>query len=127
MITKNFYYKGKTLTAPDSYWVMSIIRRNKISNGCGPKGWKGNLVPETMYGKNVSDACHIHDYMYHVGKTIEDKKKADVTFYKNLLIIVDGSWYNILVYLRRFRAKTYYKAVSVAGEKHFLKGKEGIK
>ena len=123
MIEKRKYYKNKTLDAPDTYWELSIEERNEISNGCGPSGWKYDLVPDTMYGKDVSNACHIHDYMYHIGKVIEDKDIADDIFYKNLLIIVDGKWYNPLVYLRQVRAKTYHKSVSMAGKEHFLKNK----
>lgn len=84
-------------------------------NGCGTDGWKGQLVPETFYGLNISEACNIHDWMYLLGKTIADKEEADRVFLNNLLRLIDDRtrwcW---LKWLRRRRALKYYQAV-----KHF--------
>ena len=102
---------------------------NKVDNGCGPSGWKGKLVPDTIYGLSIKLACKIHDYEYHVGKTLEDKEIADIRFLKNLNLIItnETKWSKPLNPLRRTRANTYYLAVKHGGEEHFLKDKEGIK
>jgi len=100
------------LYAPESFWRASARVRGVVSNGCGTSGWKGELVPETMYGLDVSLACDIHDWMYHEGETQEDKDQADRVFLNNLLRIIQhaaGPW--LLRTLRRRRARTYYQAV----------------
>ena len=37
------------LYAPESYWAATPDELGKIVNGCGTSGWKGKLVPETLY------------------------------------------------------------------------------
>lgn len=104
------------LYAPDGYVRASPEVRRKVVNGCGTSGWKGAVVPETLWGLNVSAACNIHDWMYAEGTTISDKGTADRTFLNNMLRIIDaagGPW--LLKTLRRRRAKTYYEAVHVFG------------
>ena len=121
--------KKAKLKIPSGYNKLTLAQRKKICNGCGTSGWKGKLVPETMWGLNVSEACQIHDFMYHVGKTIGDKNTADKVFLFNLNRIIDttsgmNSWLNPL---RRIRANTYYEAVKKFGKDAFLEGKKGTK
>ena len=112
----------KNLLAPQSYLDASPEERSNICNGCGTSGWKGALVPETMWGLNISEACQIHDWMYHEGLTENDKVFADILFLRNLLRIINthGGWLKVL---RRYRAMTYYNAVAEAGDSAFLAGK----
>jgi len=100
-----------------------------VNNGCGTAGWKGKLVPDTIYAVNIKAACLIHDYNYFIGKTLSDKYSADIRFYYNLLDIIEHqtTWKSrFLNPLRRRRALTYYQAVEFAGKQAFLKGKEGV-
>ena len=111
------------LYAPENYWnaINSQQDLSKILNGCGTDGWKGQLVPETLWGLSVTDACNIHDWMYEQGKTIADKEEADRVFLNNMVRTVNHHHANnscifgcIKKKLQLIRARTYYEAV-----KHF--------
>lgn len=105
-----------------------------INNGCGPAGWKGKLIPDTIYGLHIGEACKVHDFEYHVGLTYVDKINADNRFHRNINRIIAQSkkwprWLRftkILNPLRRKRAYIYYTVVREAGEDYFLYGKEGV-
>lgn len=109
------------LYAPPSYWSLTDGERS-CYNGCGTSGWKGAVVPETMWGLNVTRACNIHDHMYKFGQTEEDRAEADRVFLNNLLRIINakGGW---LAWPRRYRAMTYYNFVNKYGSVHFWDGK----
>ena len=66
------------LFEPSGYTALSADEKSEICNGCGSKGL-GWLVPNTIYGLNITDCCNIHDYMYSQGATLKDKE-----FYENL-------------------------------------------
>lgn len=112
------------LYAPPSYVSADAEVRARVVNGCGTEGWKGELVPETLWGLNVSAACDIHDWMYVAGETLADKEEADRVFLNNLLRLIDtaGGWW-LLKKLRRQRARTYYEAVHLFGGPAFWDGK----
>ena len=87
---------------------------NKVNNGCGPEGWKGKVVPDTIYGINVGEACKIHDYEFELGGTILDFDRANKRFLRNLKHICkhDCTWRSrFLTPLRMIRCNTYYKFV----------------
>lgn len=112
------------LYAPAAYVNAATVVRRLVVNGCGTGGWKGALVPETIYGLDVTAACNIHDWMYVAGETIADKEEADRTFLNNLLRMVDasgGPW--LLRRLRRRRARIYYEAVKIFGGPAFWHNK----
>ncbi|OMH36284.1 hypothetical protein BGP75_10090 [Motiliproteus sp. MSK22-1] len=67
-----------------------------------------------MYGLDVEEAGNIHNYMYHIGKTAEDKAEADRTFLNNMLRLINNRG-GFLALLRRRRALKYYKAVVYFG------------
>ena len=92
-------------------------------NGCGT-GWNTRLVPDTIYGVSITPACCIHDYMYSVGKTIEDKCTADRVFLNNMLRIIEAvnTWYYPTALARR-RALKYYEAVINFGSTAYWEGK----
>jgi hypothetical protein len=119
---------GLALYCEYGYETATPARIKAIVNGCGPGGWKFDLVPDTMYGLNVNDACNIHDWMYEYGTIIDDKERADRSFLNNLLRIVEarttkGFGRGLLLTLRRRRCKTYYEAVSHFGGPAFWDGK----
>ncbi|MBE0598331.1 MAG: hypothetical protein IH614_13770 [Desulfuromonadales bacterium] len=112
------------LYAPAAYVAAPAEVRSLVVNGCGPRGWLRDLVPDTLYGLDVAAACNIHDWMYVAGATIEEKREADRVFLNNLLRLVNaagGFW--LLRQLRRRRARTYYEAVEHFGGPFFWDGK----
>jgi len=91
-------------------------------NGCG-SGWNEALVPDSIYGLDISPACCVHDFMYAVASTT--REQADDIFLSNLLDIIeafDKWWYP--TWLARHRAVTYYDAVRRSGGKYFGKDKQ---
>jgi len=118
----NMARTSKGLLAPKEYFEFSGGYIDEITNGCGPAGWKFDLVPDTIYGLNVAKACEIHDICYHIGETVEDKKYADKIFLENLYTIIRNRGGNkLLIWLRKRRADKYFFFVDVFG---FLSFKE---
>ena len=116
------------LIAPSEYWELTPEQRKTLCNGCGPKlpiiSW---LIPETCWFCNITEACNIHDFMYHIGETKQDKEDADKTFLINMYRVIDSSTSNKwLKKLRKVRARTYYRAVRDFGGKAFACGKLNI-
>lgn len=103
---------------------MNLIRNSNMpsdykGNGCG-SGWTATIVPDSLGGIDISEACNIHDYDYEVGGTQEDKERADFNFLINMIIIIqrDDTWYtNEGVALKW--AMQYYLAVYRYGYKKF--------
>ncbi len=89
------------------------------SNGCG-SGWSAKLIPNTIYGVSIREACRRHDYGYEVGLTTEEKIIADNQFLLNMLIIINevDKWY-YPTKLARLRAIDYYSAVCDYGTDAF--------
>lgn len=98
------------ITAPDGFWELSPDELREVSNGAGPKGF-GLLVPDTLWGLDITLAADVHDYMYQKDS---GKELADWIFYQNMLSIIrkEGGW---LEWFRERRAKKYYLAVKVFG------------
>lgn len=113
------------LITPQSYLDATPAQRKSKVNGCGQKGLFGKLVPNTIWFLSIKEACQIHDWEYSEGKTIEDKKIADINFIKNMGIIIDNAGgFDWIKRLRRERAATYYFAVKYFGESAFWEGKD---
>lgn len=113
-----------TIYAPESYIRATPEVRRAVVNGCGPSGWKGYLIPETIYLLPIRELCDIHDWMYAEGETIEEKDSADRTLINNLLRLIRAAggprW---LQWLRTRRALKYYRAVCLYGGPAFWDGK----
>jgi len=104
------------LYAPKEYWKLSLETKKAVVNGCGAGSALFDFVPDNILGLDISECCNIHDYMYHVGETNEDKLEADRVFLNNLVRTIDKntSW----KWIRKRRKKiayVYYKAVSKFG------------
>lgn len=113
-----------TLYAPPGYISASTEVREKVVNGCGRDGWKGQLVPDRIWWLEIEEACNIHDWMYAAGETLADKQEADRVLLNNLLRLIDaagGPWW--LQWLRRQRASKYYDAVAMFGGPAFWDNK----
>jgi hypothetical protein len=116
------------LYAPASYVAASPEVRLQVVNGCGPGGWKVDIVPDCIWGLDISAVCDIHDWMYSVGITLADKEEADRVFLNNTLRLIDSTpgWWNqllIVKQLRRNRARVYFEAVHYCGGPAFWDGK----
>ena len=98
------------LYAPESYLSATKEARNATCNGCGTEGFGGWIVPDTIWGLSISECCNIHDWMYEHGVSIEDKREADRVFLNNMMRLIEEgcAW---LRFLRRIRARTYYRSV----------------
>uniref|UniRef100_A0A6M3IQ10 DUF1353 domain-containing protein n=1 Tax=viral metagenome TaxID=1070528 RepID=A0A6M3IQ10_9ZZZZ len=116
------------LYIPDEYKDLSKDKLKLLTNGCGPAGWKYDLVPDKIYGLCIKRACDIHDICYFYGKTNEDKATADRIFFNNILRIIDQghNWW-LLKFLRRRRAKKYFYAVKWFGGPAFWNNKNDDK
>ncbi len=115
------------LYKPEAYKRLTVGEKNRITNGCGAGGWKIDIVPDHLAGCSIKEACNIHDFMYHVGESLEDKKEADRVFLNNMVRLVLAKKYNFftrLVKMIRLRmAKRYYDAVKYFGGSAFWGGK----
>lgn len=113
------------LFSPPGYKRLTDEAKAEIVNGCGAQNSKFDFVPDTIYGLSVSEACNIHDYMYHIAEpTNEAKEEADRVFLNNLIRIIESETkWKWLKYLRKSRARTYYKAVVVFGGPAFWNSK----
>ena len=115
---------SRGLLCPEEYLTATVIQIAELTNGCGPKGWL-DMVPDTIYGMNIADACNIHDWMYEFGETEMDRQFSDNTFQANIehLIALRGG-NKFIMWLRGIRANTYYKMVRKFGADAF-NNKEG--
>lgn len=110
------------LFVPQAYLEATPEIRAAVCNGCGAGGWRFDIIPDNLYGLDISEACNIHDWMYTVGETEEDKRTADRVFLENMYqLINDGAW--VLRAIRRRAAKGYFESVSHFGAAAFWQGK----
>ena len=110
--------------APVGFLLASPDRLLEVCNGCGAAdSWF--RPPSKIYGTSISDACNVHDWMYEVGRTIEDKDEADRAFLNNMLRLIKRDrkkWYKPS-FLQRKRACAYYAVVKYGGGPAFWQGK----
>ena len=109
-------------------WNDNWMGIEAVSNGCGPQGWKIDLVPDSILGCPVGEACRIHDVQYAIGHTIQDKDSADRCLLNNLIRLIRArttTWLAKKLLLRRRLnlAYLYYEAVSHFGGPAFWHGK----
>jgi hypothetical protein len=108
----------KLFAHPDCWKFIEEHPEDFKSFGCGPGGVGDILVPDTMYGMDVSDACRIHDwyYRFYSDNTEDGRRTADDILKNNLLRIVRAKSRNkIIRWLRVRRCRTYYSIVRFAG------------
>ena len=113
------------LFAPKGFLGTSNIELEKICNGCGAANAKFDFVPDTIYKHCIGPVCHIHDYMYHKGKTLKAKEEADRVMLNNLLRMINRvtGWKSMLKMPMRRRALKMYEAVNAYGGPAFWEGK----
>lgn len=105
------------LEASNTFWNASSAKRALNCNGAGTSGWRGVMVPDTIWGLDINPSADIHDWDYAEGETLIDKDSADDRFRRNMRSQIKraakASWLGWLLHIpRRYRAFTYYLAVS---------------
>lgn len=114
---------GVKLQAPKMFWNSSKKEIDKYTGGCGPGSFWDKIVPNTLWGLSIFNACRIHDWMYYQGKTEEDRKIADSVFLDNMLAIIEEKSHRFFKMSRRSRAMIYYSAVRDGGKEAFFSKK----
>jgi len=112
-------YKAAGVFAPASFWAKTVR-----PGGCGAGKLGDLLIPDSLWGLNVTFMCKIHDHMYGTGLTEEDREKADRVFRNNLMRwVAYKSKSGVLKWLRMRRAVKYYSAVRMFGGPPFWNNK----
>ena len=94
----------------------NIHEFSRITNGCGPSGWKFDIVPDTIYLLSIHDECNNHDIDWHFAKTWDDALNANHLF--NLAVQFKITHHaKLLRPFRRLRFRWYMLAVN---------GKKGV-
>ena len=109
---------------PSFYFDMTHAAVAEIANGCGTAGWKGKIVPDTIYGVCVTDACSPHDVGYEFGATMLDKIINDCILFCNLFLICAFKGSPWLLLARTVRCAWYLLAVYKHGNKAFWVNKK---
>ena len=113
-----------TLSAPDSFVIVSVTKLVEVCNGCGTASSWFDYVPDKILGANIKFACFIHDWEYYSGSSKKDKVKADKNFKVNLLTLIRLNTTNSLkIQLSYYIACAYYLGVKHFGYKSFWRGK----
>ena len=108
------------LAAPRSFWTFLNQDMSKVVNGCGPGGIGNFLVPDIIYGLDITLACKIHDWMYTIYNDEAGFKIANQIFLDNMIRINNkDTKYTWLKWLRTRRILKYYKAVRDFGRLFF--------
>ena len=118
--------KAGQITAPAEFIEFGAPALTGLCNGCGSSQSKFDFVPDSIYGLKIKPACHIHDFQYYRGKTIEDKKEADRRFLNNMLRLIEADTNRLRKFIKplmRRRALKYYEAVNRFGGTAFWSGK----
>ncbi len=101
------------------------------SYGCGPGKIGDWLVPDTVYGLSIRDACRIHDWDTRHGSGVskEHRKLCDVRFKDNMFIIVKAGTDNwFLLRVRLTRCRFYFWMVRSCGKNAYWgeRNSEGV-
>ena len=111
------------LYAPAECWIFKGKYPDEFASyGCGPGGIGDFLVPDTVYGLSIRDACRVHDFGYRhsLGNSEEDRAMHDRILKNNSLRIVDdhADW-KWVKWLRYQRVEKYYLAVRAFGSRAY--------
>ena len=103
-----------TLLTPLSMLRLSMDAIMEMTNGCGREGIEGRIVPDTIWGLDISPVCRVHDWMYADADTADEENYADAIFGANLIsLIKQKTSSRILQWLRLRRAYKYIDAVAL--------------
>ena len=129
-LTKNIVTGPNGHIGPDWFWLLTKEEIKAKSNGCGPGGWKIDLVPNRIMGVDFTESCDEHDIMYDRGEDEEDKRIADMCLLYNIQYDINQHYPSQGVIGRAKRRLCrqaglgYYMAVDDFGRAAFGKGKD---
>lgn len=115
--------------------VREMSREKFLSGGCGPEGWKVDLVPDSLLGLDIRDCCRIHDGMYSLGDdgtgltgSENHRGICDNVFLNNMLRVIrhkpdQWGWVRDL---RIWLARRYYRVVADCGGPAYWDNKNQI-
>lgn len=110
--------KHLLLDRPPGFDDLSFDKMNEFEWGANGR-LSGLVIPENIYGIDISAACAVHDFEYEQGIC---QKRADTRFYKNMEFLIKNSGENWFIkFLSNLRAKKYYIAVKMFGWTAFKK------
>lgn len=116
---------GYKLLVPLSFAAAEMDDILAKTNGCGRAGIEDRIIPDTIWGLDVTPVCRVHDWMYMEAaersrkhrsqeKTTQDEHYADGVFALNLVFTINEHTCNrFLRWLRLRRANKYINAVAV--------------
>ena len=103
-----------TLLTPLTMLRLDMPTIMEMTNGCGREGVEGRIVPDTIWGLDISPVCRVHDYMYLHAETLAEENYADAIFGANLISLVQQKTkFPLLKWLRLRRAYKYVDAVAL--------------
>ena len=120
--TLDLVSQGK-LEAHPAFMATPISVLLEVCNGCGAAGAKFDFVPDTIYGLSIRPACNIHDFDYDSGTDWHHKRRADIRFLVNCILIILPASNWVTTILRVERAVKYFLAVTLKGNDAYQKGK----
>ena len=101
------YVEEALVSAPASWWVMPPSDRERYSSGCGPDNLGIDL--RSLYGTDIYVACQIHDYMYALGGSEDDRIFADAIMRENMMSMAMSEQISSLVlWERKTTIHAYY-------------------
>ena len=98
---------------------LTMVRRSMAdimdaTNGCGREGIEEKIIPDTIWGLDISPVCRVHDWMYADADTTDEENYADAIFGANLIsLIKQKTKSRVLQWLRLRRAYKYIDAVTL--------------
>jgi len=96
------------------------ILADRVNDGCGPGGWKNNLIPDVFLWADFKEACRIHDYDFFLGGNLADFEAANERFYQNMLIAIHNCQKaKLLNPVKRAMARLYRNKVIKYGKLFF--------
>lgn len=116
---------GCSLLCPISMATMRMDDIMLQTNGCGRAGLEEKLIPDTIWGLDISPVCRVHDIMYQQAEERARRHKdqsrlsaeegfADGVMSCNLVQLIQQKTSNsFLRWLRLRRAHKYVDAVSL--------------
>ena len=103
-----------TLLTPLTMLRLDMPTIMEMTNGCGREGVEGRIVPDTIWGLDISPVCRVHDYMYMHAETLAEENYSDAIFGANLIsLIQQKTKFAPLKWLRLRRAYKYVDAVAL--------------
>lgn len=111
--------------ASPSFWDQNDEYLRDIWNGLGADGaWINPLIPEAIFGVNISLASLPHDWMHLKGETRKAFHISNLYFLHNMNQIVRKHSNEFMKMIRYMRTNKYYIAVeSPIGYRAFCQGK----